>query len=164
MSPSSISARRGIAESVEEDGLEAYATFEENALAKARYFSPRIGDAPPLPTTPGLAVRRAGRRVRECTASGGVVAPIWLVSRSMRREQSTAARFVERRRGSERVIVCAAAYGRRFARESFAAVRCDGQIVDDARAARMDSATIRILFRASWDATFGEASVEEKER
>lgn len=36
-------AEVGIAESAEEEGLEAFATFEENALAKARYFARRSG-------------------------------------------------------------------------------------------------------------------------
>lgn len=33
----------GVVESVEEDALEAHATFEANALAKARYFAERTG-------------------------------------------------------------------------------------------------------------------------
>jgi len=48
----------GIAESIEEDDLEAYATFEENALAKAKYFHERSrmpsvasGEKASVPTT-----------------------------------------------------------------------------------------------------------------
>jgi XTP/dITP diphosphohydrolase len=38
-------AELGIAESAEEDQLERYATFEENAMAKARYFGHQTGMA-----------------------------------------------------------------------------------------------------------------------
>jgi XTP/dITP diphosphohydrolase len=45
----------GIPESSAEDALEVYATFEENALAKARYFA-RISGRPTLADDSGLAV------------------------------------------------------------------------------------------------------------
>lgn len=38
-------ADRGIEESPEEDGLEVFETFRENALAKARYFAARVDTA-----------------------------------------------------------------------------------------------------------------------
>jgi XTP/dITP diphosphohydrolase len=37
-------AELGIAETAEEDDIEAYETFEENALAKARWFAARTGE------------------------------------------------------------------------------------------------------------------------
>jgi XTP/dITP diphosphohydrolase len=50
----------GIAESAAEDGLEAFATFEENALAKARYFSARAGGRPVVADDSGLEVFALG--------------------------------------------------------------------------------------------------------
>ena len=51
----------GIAESDAEDALEVYATFEENALAKARYFA-RMSGRPTLADDSGLAVDALGGR------------------------------------------------------------------------------------------------------
>jgi XTP/dITP diphosphohydrolase len=51
----------GIEESSEEDDLEVHATFEENALAKARYFHTRVG-MPTVADDSGLAVRALGGR------------------------------------------------------------------------------------------------------
>jgi XTP/dITP diphosphohydrolase len=51
----------GIAESPAEDALEVYATFEENALAKARYFA-RLTGRPTLADDSGLAVDALGGR------------------------------------------------------------------------------------------------------
>ena len=51
----------GIAESSAEDDLEAYATFEENALAKAKYFFGRSA-MPTVADDSGLAVRALGGR------------------------------------------------------------------------------------------------------
>src|SRR5690242_17994332 len=51
----------GIAESGAEDGLEIYSTFEENALAKARYFAALSG-RPTLADDSGLAVEALGGR------------------------------------------------------------------------------------------------------
>lgn len=45
----------GVPESAEEEGIEAFDTFEENALAKARYFAARTG-LPTLADDSGLSV------------------------------------------------------------------------------------------------------------
>jgi len=51
----------GIAEHpAEEDALEAFATFEENALAKARYFFERSGGVPTIADDSGLEVAALG--------------------------------------------------------------------------------------------------------
>ena len=52
--------RAGIGESVDEDGIECFDTFEENALAKARYFSARAGGRTVVADDSGLAVRALG--------------------------------------------------------------------------------------------------------
>ena len=49
----------GVAESVEEEAIEDFATFEENALAKARYFFARAG-IPTIADDSGLAVDALG--------------------------------------------------------------------------------------------------------
>ncbi len=51
----------GIAESPEEQDLERYATFEENALAKARYFHVRTG-MPVAADDSGLEVEALGKQ------------------------------------------------------------------------------------------------------
>jgi XTP/dITP diphosphohydrolase len=49
----------GIDYSAEEDGIESFATFEENALAKARYFH-RLSGIPTMADDSGLSVRALG--------------------------------------------------------------------------------------------------------
>ncbi len=51
----------GLAESPDEDALEQFATFEENALAKGRYFSSLVG-APVVADDSGLEVDALGGR------------------------------------------------------------------------------------------------------
>lgn len=46
----------GIPESAAEEALESFATFEENALAKARYFAERSGGRPVVADDSGLEV------------------------------------------------------------------------------------------------------------
>jgi XTP/dITP diphosphohydrolase len=46
--------------SPEEDAVEAYSTFRENALAKARYFAERLGGMPVLADDSGLEVDALG--------------------------------------------------------------------------------------------------------
>jgi XTP/dITP diphosphohydrolase len=50
----------GIAESDEEDNLEEFETFEENALAKARYFFERSGGMPTFADDSGMCVDALG--------------------------------------------------------------------------------------------------------
>jgi len=52
----------GIDESAEEDALEVYDTFEENALAKARYFHQRSRGLPTIADDSGLEVMALGGR------------------------------------------------------------------------------------------------------
>jgi XTP/dITP diphosphohydrolase len=55
-------AEVGIEESAEEDELEQHSTFEENALAKARYFHRRSGGMPTVADDSGLEVVALGGR------------------------------------------------------------------------------------------------------
>lgn len=52
-------ATLGVAETSEEDGLEQFETFEENALAKARYFFARTG-LPTIADDSGIEVAALG--------------------------------------------------------------------------------------------------------
>lgn len=52
----------GLEERPEEEAIECFATFEENALAKARYFRERSGGLPVLAEDSGLEVRALGGR------------------------------------------------------------------------------------------------------
>ena len=53
-------ATLGMIESVEEDGLESYDTFEDNALAKARYFHKLSGGVPTFGDDSGMCVDALG--------------------------------------------------------------------------------------------------------
>lgn len=52
----------GLPEAAEEEGLEAFDTFEANALAKARYFHDRSGGLPTVADDSGLVVDALGGR------------------------------------------------------------------------------------------------------
>ena len=52
----------GVPERPEEDALERFETFEENALAKARYFFERAGGRPTVADDSGLEVAALGGR------------------------------------------------------------------------------------------------------
>jgi XTP/dITP diphosphohydrolase len=150
----------GIAESVEEDGLEAYATFEENALAKARYFHRHSG-MPTVADDSGLAVRALGGRP-------GVHSKRWsgradLVGQPLDDENNrlllASLSGVADRSAS---YVCAAAY----VDDSRAIVRrgeVEGYIGDDPRGVNGVGYDPYFVSR-ELGRTFGEASVEEKER
>ncbi|MDB4947629.1 MAG: hypothetical protein JWM27_278 [Gemmatimonadetes bacterium] len=123
----------GLAESPEEDALEAFATFQENALAKARYFAARTGrltladdsgicvDA--LDGAPGVHSRRFARR-------GDLRGP----------EQDAAnnellVELLRGREGAERAAhyVCAAALAWPDGREEIFVGTCDGVLLASPR-------------------------------
>lgn len=67
----------GVVASSEEDAIEAFETFEENAMAKARWFSARAGDRIVLADDSGLSVDALGGapgvRSKRWAARDGIV-------------------------------------------------------------------------------------------
>jgi XTP/dITP diphosphohydrolase len=150
----------GIAETDAEDALEVYATFEENALAKARYFF-KLSGRPTLADDSGLAVDALGGRP-------GVMSKRWsgradltgqalddennrLLLERLRRETNRRARYV-----------CVAAYVD-GTREIVRRGEVQGTIVD---APRGDGGFGYDPYFVSDELgrAFGEVSREEKER
>jgi XTP/dITP diphosphohydrolase len=152
--------RAGIVETAAEDGLESFGTFEENALAKARYFHERSG----LPT----AADDSGICVVALDGAPGVFSKRWsnrpdLVGRALDDENNRL--LMERLDGvTERraSYVCAAAYVD-GARELVCRGEAHGRIVDHPRG---DSGFgyDPYFFAEELGRTFGEASGVEKER
>jgi XTP/dITP diphosphohydrolase len=150
----------GVSEAAEEAALECYSTFEENALAKARYFASRTG-RPVVADDSGLEVRGLGERP-------GVFSKRWsgrddLAGRAL--DAANNAKLVaELERVTDRAAryVCAAAFvegGREIVRRG----ETPGVIVMRPRGSEgfgydpyFESAELR--------RTFGESSREEKAR
>jgi XTP/dITP diphosphohydrolase len=152
----------GVAESAEEDGLEVFDTFEENALAKARYFARRSGLATAaddsglevfaLDGRPGVRSKRFSGRSdlhgRELDAANNAKLQLELAGHSDRR-----ARFV-----------CAAALVTPDGQELVRRGETSGVILS---APRGDAGFGYDPFFQSVELggrTFAEASVAEKER
>jgi XTP/dITP diphosphohydrolase len=99
----------GIAETAEEEAIESYDTFEENALAKARYFAARAGGRTVVADDSGLEVLALG-------GEPGVRSKRWsgrtdLEGRAL--DAANNAVLLERLRGStdrRASFVCAAAW------------------------------------------------------
>ncbi|HEX2778049.1 MAG TPA: RdgB/HAM1 family non-canonical purine NTP pyrophosphatase [Gemmatimonadaceae bacterium] len=148
----------GIAESPDEDAIEAHSTFEENALAKARHFHglsglPTIADDSGLAVdalggAPGVRSRRwSGRSDLQGAALDA--ANNALLVRSLRGIEDRGARFV-----------CAVAFvdGRR---ELVRRGETVGRIVDEPRGT-MGFGYDPHFFSLELQRTFGEASRDEK--
>lgn len=151
----------GVEESTEEDALESFLTFEENALAKASYFHARTG-RPTLADDSGLAVVGLDGRP-------GVHSKRW----SGRTDLSGQALDDENNRlllealgnGSDRraYYVCAAAYVD-VRLELVRRGEVHGRIVDVARGSGGFGYDPYFAAEELAGRTFGEASREEKER
>ncbi|MEO7713629.1 MAG: non-canonical purine NTP pyrophosphatase [Gemmatimonadaceae bacterium] len=102
-------AQAGIEESLEEDGIEVYDTFEENAVAKARFFGERAGGRTVVADDSGLEVFALG-------GEPGVRSRRWCGRSDLEGADLDAAnntRLVERLRGVRDLratFVCAAAW------------------------------------------------------
>jgi XTP/dITP diphosphohydrolase len=152
--------RAGITEGEEERHLECYDTFEQNALAKARYFHVRTG----LPT----AADDSGLEVLALGGAPGVHSKRWSAREDLEGVLLDAANNValcravaawEDRRAR---YVCVAAFR---GDEGEFAMRgiTKGLIVDDARGTHGFGYDPHFL-SAELGVTFGEASREQKER
>jgi XTP/dITP diphosphohydrolase len=149
----------GIVETAAEDELEVYATFEANALAKARYFHSRTG-RPAFADDSGLEVDALG-------GAPGVLSKRW----SGRTDLSGQALDDENNRLLlERLVdvpraaryVCAAAYVER-GRALVSRGETAGRIIDAPRGEH-GFGYDPYFFSVELDRTFGEATREEKER
>lgn len=154
----------GIAESDAEDALEIYATFEENALAKARYFFQRSG-RPTMADDSGLSVDALGGRpgVMSKRWSGRVDLSGQALDDENNRLLLERLREADQREGAWPAhYVCAAAYVD-GAREVVCRGEVHGAIVDVARGSGGFGYDPYFL-SDELGRTFGEASREEKER
>ena len=148
----------GVPETPDEEAIEAHDTFEENALAKARYFH-RLTGLPSIGDDSGLAVDALGGRpgVRSRRWSGRDdlsgraldAANNALLVESLRGVAQRAARFV-----------CAVAY-MDDARELVRRGETPGRIIDAPRGSSGFGYDPH-FFSTELGMTFGEASMEEK--
>lgn len=149
----------GVVESAAEDELEVFATFEENALAKARYFHEHTG-RPAFADDSGLEVEALGH-------APGVLSKRWsgrtdLAGQALDDENN---RLLIARLGgaSNRAAryVCAAAYVE-AGRELVSRGETAGRIIDAPRGEH-GFGYDPYFFSTELGKTFGEATREEKE-
>ena len=149
----------GIAESDAEDALEIYSTFEENALAKARYFA-RLSGRATVADDSGLAVNALDGRP-------GVMSKRWsgrtdLKGQALDDENNRL--LLEVMRGAQdrgAHYVCAAAFVDGD-REIVCRGEVHGAIVEDARGSG-GFGYDPYFYSAELRKTFGDATREEKE-
>lgn len=151
----------GIRESQEEESLEQFETFEENALAKARYFA-HLSGLPTIADDSGLCVDALG-------GAPGV--------RSKRFSARTDLRGVELDRANNELLlerleglplarrgahyVCAIAYVYNGMKEIVVRGRCEGVILREPRGTE-GFGYDPLFFLPSENATFGELSASRK--
>ncbi|MDB4876053.1 MAG: Nucleoside-triphosphatase rdgB [Gemmatimonadetes bacterium] len=151
----------GVAESHDEEQLEVFPTFEENALAKARYFFTRTG-RPTVADDSGLAVRALGGRP-------GVLSKRWsgrtdLSGQALDDENNRL--LLEALRGAtdrHAYYVCAAAFVD-GTREIVTRGEVHGAVVDVPRGGGGFGYDPYFAVDELGGRTFGEVSDEEKER
>ncbi|HEX6575376.1 MAG TPA: RdgB/HAM1 family non-canonical purine NTP pyrophosphatase [Gemmatimonadaceae bacterium] len=149
----------GIAESPDESGIEIYDTFEQNALAKARYFH-RLTGLPAMADDSGLSVN----------ALGGAPG-VWSKRYSGREDLSgqdlddaNNAKLLDalREKGDRSAsYACAAAFVDED-QEHVAMGRTHGRVIDDPRGSN-GFGYDPYFFSDELGMTFGEASIEAKE-
>jgi XTP/dITP diphosphohydrolase len=149
----------GLPETDAEEGLESFETFEENALAKARFFFQRSG-LPTMADDSGLVVRALGGRP-------GVHSKRWsgrndLVGQALDDENNRLLlTSLASTRDREASYVCAAAYVD-SRREVVTRGQVFGEITHEARGSNGFGYDPYFL-STELGVTFGEASVSEKE-
>jgi XTP/dITP diphosphohydrolase len=152
--------RAAIPESADEDGIEVFSTFEENALAKARYFCglsglPTFADDSGLEVLaldgePGVRSKRWSGR-RDLTGLALDAANNAELLRALRNAESRRARYV-----------CVAALAT-SAGELVRRGEVEGEILDEPRGLG-GFGYDPLFFSTEIGMTFGEASIDEKER
>jgi XTP/dITP diphosphohydrolase len=150
----------GIAESADEADVEAFETFEENALAKARYFHDRTG-LPTLSDDSGLEVRALHGQpgVRSKRWSGRQDLTGIALDDANNAELLRALRTACDRRARYVCVAALTADGHELVRRG----EVEGEILDAPRGS--GGFGYDPLFRSSeLGVTFGEASLEAKER
>ncbi len=152
----------GIAESVDEDAVEAFETFEENSLAKARWFSGRAGGRAVIADDSGLEVAALG-------GEPGVRSRRWSGRYDLAGAELDAANnalLLQRMDGvldRRARFVCAAAWCE-GSRELVVRGEVEGEIVNATEAAGVHGFGYDPLFRASeLGMTLAEATVAEKQ-
>ena len=154
-------AEIGVSPTADEEAIEAYATFEENALAKARYFAERCGGLPVIADDSGLVVDALD-------GAPGVHSKRWSGRTDLDGRELDAAnneRLMERLRGIERrsaAYRCAMAWsgdGRELVRTG----EVRGRIVDAPSGAH-GFGYDPYFFADELDRTFGDADRDEKAR
>ncbi len=150
----------GIVETSAEDALEVYATFEENALAKARYFA-RLSGRPTVADDSGVAVDALGGRP-------GVLSKRWsgrtdLHGQALDDENNRLLLETLRDAPDRRAhYVCAAAFV-----DSERELVCRGEVhgsILEVAAGSGGFGYDPYFFADELGKTFGEAAREEKER
>ena len=150
-----------IEESEEETDLEPYATFEENALSKARYFYEVSGGIPTVADDSGL-------EVDALAGKPGVLSKRWAGRPDLRGaalDEANNRALLDSLRGAGDTAaryVCVAAFVA-VGLELTARGETSGSIVSDARGAGGFGYDPYFL-SADLGTTFGEASAAEKER
>ena len=152
--------RAGIPESADESAIEAFSTFEENALAKARYFRDISG----LPTF----ADDSGLEVYALDGEPGVRSKRWSGRNDLSGvalDEANNARLLQALRGAPSrraryVCVAALATG---AREFVRRGEVEGEIMEHARG-HGGFGYDPFFFSTELGVTFGEAALAEKER
>jgi XTP/dITP diphosphohydrolase len=154
-------AALGIEESADEEGVEAFDTFEENALAKARWFSSRAGGRYVLADDSGLSVEALGGapgvRSKRWSEEPGLAGQA-LDDANNRKLQRELARHVDRRAKYVCAVVIAGAGGEFSARGE-----CAGTVLLEGRGAN-GFGYDPFFLSDELGVSFGEATIEAKER
>ena len=150
----------GIPEAPEEEGIECYETFEENALAKARYFHQRTG-LPAFADDSGLVVDALG-------GEPGVRSKRWSSDRNLSGQaldDANNAKLMRKLRGkTDRTAryMCVAAFvdGER---EAAAVGETEGRIVDEP-SGENGFGYDPYFWSNALECTFGDADIASKEK
>ena len=151
----------GIPESPDEDDIEAFETFEENALAKARYFA-RLSNELTLADDSGICIDALGGapgvHSRRFAQRGDLRGPD-----QDHANNELVVQLLQGREGAERAAqyVCAAALAWPDGREEVVRGTCEGVLLHEPRGTG-GFGYDPLFFMPEEDATFGELAPERK--